>query len=353
VTYDSNGNLTGDGTHTFSWDAEGKSVAVYTVTVSYDALGRMVEQARGTSYTQIVYSPLGSKLALMTGQTLQKAFVPLPGRATAVYTSSGLAYYRHPDRLGSSRFASTPSRTKYYDVAYAPYGGSYSGSGTSDLSFTGENQDTVTGLYDFLFREYNPAHGRWISPDPTGLAAVNPASPQSWNRYAYVSNSPMAMFDPLGTDCAGTNYEETDNDCGHGGWGGDPWQGYFDASNGDVLHPSEISSWLNDQYDRETFGLKYYDLPGKNDELERAAYFFEGELAKFELQAHADEVDAGDCYEDTAQAMLSVSSKGSFYPTVLSKVSGYDESVGRMLLRVEAYDLLACRLRHTGLLRQS
>ncbi|PYV00498.1 MAG: hypothetical protein DMG26_15235, partial [Acidobacteria bacterium] len=80
----------------------------------------MVEQNRSGSYTQIVYGPDGSKLALMNGQTLSKAFVPLAGGTTAVYNASGLAYYRHPDWLGSSRFASTPSRTKYYDGAYAP-----------------------------------------------------------------------------------------------------------------------------------------------------------------------------------------------------------------------------------------
>jgi RHS repeat-associated protein len=157
----------------------------------------MVEQARGTNYTEIVYSPTGGKLALMTAQTLQKAFVPLPGGTTAVYTS-GLAYYRHSDWLGSSRFASTPSRTKYFDVAYAPYGEDYADSGTLDLNFTGQNQDTVTGLYDFMHREYHPVAGRWIQPDPAGLGASDPANPQTWNRYAYVTNNPLNATDPLG-----------------------------------------------------------------------------------------------------------------------------------------------------------
>jgi hypothetical protein len=49
----------------------------------------MVEQNRSGVYTQVVYAPTGDKLALMNGQTLQKAFLPLPGKATAVYTSSG------------------------------------------------------------------------------------------------------------------------------------------------------------------------------------------------------------------------------------------------------------------------
>ena len=72
------------------------------------------------------------KLALMNGSTLTKAFVSLPGGAQAVYNTSGLQYYRHPDWLGSSRLATTPSRTKYFDVAYAPFGENYAGSGTQD-----------------------------------------------------------------------------------------------------------------------------------------------------------------------------------------------------------------------------
>jgi hypothetical protein len=37
-------------------------------------------------------------------------------------TSSGLSFYLHPDWLGSGRLETTPSRTPYQDVAYAPYG---------------------------------------------------------------------------------------------------------------------------------------------------------------------------------------------------------------------------------------
>src|SRR5258708_26403462 len=146
------------------------------------------------------------RLALMNGQTLVDALVKLAGGARAVYGASGLAYYRHADHLGSSRLATTPSRTKYYDVAYAPYGEDYNGSGTiQDLAFTDQNQDTVkngwsSNLYDFMLREYRSAHGRWTSPDPTGLSAVDPTNPQTWNRYAYVTNNPEAMVDLLGDE---------------------------------------------------------------------------------------------------------------------------------------------------------
>ena len=124
-TYDANGNVTNDFLHTYTWDAAGRPVTTDGVGLTYDALGRMVEQNRSGVYTEIVYGPGGHKLALMSGQTLQKAFVPLTGGSSAVYNSSGLAYYRHSDWLGSSRFASTPTRTMYSDGAYAPFGEAY------------------------------------------------------------------------------------------------------------------------------------------------------------------------------------------------------------------------------------
>jgi RHS repeat-associated protein len=197
-TYDANGNLLTDSAHTYTWDANGRPVSIDTVNVTYDAFDRMAEQNRSGSYTEVVYAPSGFKLALMSGQTLQKAFVPLPSGAKAVYTATGLSYYRHPDWLGSSRLASTPSRTIYADVAYAPFGESYSSSGTGDLSFTGQNQDTVSGLYDFPQREYSPTQGRWISPDPLGIGGAKITNPRTWNRYAYALNDPLSMVDPNG-----------------------------------------------------------------------------------------------------------------------------------------------------------
>ncbi len=231
------GDMTADNSHAYAWDSENHLTSIDAGTSSgicmtYDALGRAVEKDTGsacttspTTSTEIVYGPSGAKLALMNGSSLVKAFVPLPGGAQAVYNSSGLQYYRHPDWLGSSRLATTPSRAVYSDVAYAPYGENYAGSGTQDLSFTGQNQDTessgaggVGGLYDFLYRSHSPVQGRWLSPDPKGLGAVNPSDPQSWNRYAYVGNRPLSNRDPLGTDLE--YCDPDDPSCGGGGGGG-------------------------------------------------------------------------------------------------------------------------------------
>ncbi|MDR3578202.1 MAG: RHS repeat-associated core domain-containing protein, partial [Anaerolineaceae bacterium] len=203
VAYDTNGNMTSiltDISHSYSWDADGNQIWADGVSITYDALDRAVEQSRSSTYTQIVYVSGTSKLALVSGGTLQKAFVPLPSGAVAVYNSSGLAYYRHPDWLGSSRMATTPMRTLYYSTAYAPFGEAetFIETGTTDRSFTGLNQDTNNSQYDFLYRSYSPVQGRWLSPDPAGLGVARPNNPQTWNRYAYVGNKPLQTVDSLG-----------------------------------------------------------------------------------------------------------------------------------------------------------
>ena len=202
-TYDANGNVLTDPSHSYTMDAENRPVVIDAINLTYDAVGRMVEQNRSSVYTQIVYAPGGSKLALYGGQTLQKAIIPLTGGALAVYNSGGLLYYGHSDHLGNVRLGTTPSRTGYFSVAYAPFGETYASWGTTDVAFTGQRQDTVGGLYDFLAREYS-TEGRWPSPDPAGLAAVSSVDPQSFNRYAYVRNNPLVFTDPLGmqrSDC--------------------------------------------------------------------------------------------------------------------------------------------------------
>jgi RHS repeat-associated protein len=199
ITYDANGNLLTDNlSNTYTWDANwGNPARVNSTNLIYDALGQMVEQQTGSTSTQMLYSQLG-KTALMNGQTLTVAFINLPGGGTAIYNSTGLAYYRHTDWLDSSRLTSTSSRTVSSDLAYAPYGEQYLATGTADPSYTGQNSDTTSSLYDFTFRENSPSQGRWVSPDPSGTAAVDPANPQTWNRYAYVMNNPLTSIDPLG-----------------------------------------------------------------------------------------------------------------------------------------------------------
>ena len=195
--YDPDGNVTNDFLHTYTWDAFGRPVNIDGVGLTLDAQGRVVELNKSGAYTQFLYSPTGFKMQILNGQVQIKSFVPLPAGALAEYNNSGTIAWRHSDWLGSSRLTSTPSRTVSYDGAYGPFGELYAQSGTTDVSFTGMDQDTVANLYDFPAREYG-IQGRWPSPDPSGMTAFHLTDPQSLNRYAYARNTPLSVFDPTG-----------------------------------------------------------------------------------------------------------------------------------------------------------
>jgi RHS repeat-associated protein len=174
----------------------------------------VVEENNSGTYKQILYSPTGSKLAVMSRQNATNVFLPLPGGEQATYTNSTIRF-RHFDWLGSARFESSMAELEYADQAYAPFGETYSIKGsptTPYISFTGAQPDTISGTYDFLFRKYSPTQGRWISPDPAGLSAANISNPQSWNRYAYVLNNPLSLTDPLGLFCVWDNGSYDSND---------------------------------------------------------------------------------------------------------------------------------------------
>jgi RHS repeat-associated protein len=232
-TYDANGNqLKSTGLSSLTWNAAGQPATVTPVSGSlisgtYDALGRLVEIGNGSTYTQFVFSPAGTKMAVVQGGVLSKATIPLPGGETAEYNNSGLNFIRHTDWLGSSRLATTWAHAVYSKEAYAPFGETYNEypstpSVPHDRSFTGQDQDTVTGpnaqgIYDFLFRKFDPAAGRWLSPDPLGWGAVTPEYPQSLNRYAYVENNPLSLTDAGGLSCiwvtqGGVSVEADDGD---------------------------------------------------------------------------------------------------------------------------------------------
>ena len=75
--------------------------------------------------------------------------------------------------------------------------------------FTGQRLDS-TGLYYYGARYYDPAIGRFISPDTTIPDGCNT---QSINRYSYVINNPTSAIDPTGLDyifVGGHNSKVTD-----------------------------------------------------------------------------------------------------------------------------------------------
>jgi RHS repeat-associated protein len=102
-----------------------------------------------------------------------------------------------------------------------PFGDDFATSGVDwdAYHFAGLDHDYTSSTDHAQFRQYSPTQGRWLSPDPYG-GSYNFTNPQSFNRYAYAGNSPLAFRDPLGLmECDSNNCVLGPGD----GGGGDCW----------------------------------------------------------------------------------------------------------------------------------
>jgi len=187
--------------YSYTWNADNKLVTVDGKTITYDAFNRQVESIWGTEYLWVPGLP---NAIVYAGATLGAAYVPLPGGGKAIYGSSGLVGYAHMDWNGASRISSTEASGLFAQQEYSPFGVIYDAgpTGGAIFDFSGIS---IGGEYETPNRELNAVQGRWIQPDPAGLAAVDPSNPQTWNRYAYVLNNPLSAIDPLGLDCVYLN----------------------------------------------------------------------------------------------------------------------------------------------------
>ncbi len=133
------------------------------------------------------------------------------------------------DQLGTSRISvdQTGSLASVKRHDYLPFGEEIGGpqvgfiggrAGTSGYvadtvrqKFTGYQFDAETGLSYAQARYLSSVQGRFTSVDPLGLSA-NTGDPQSFNRYCYVTNSPLRFVDPTGTSLADMGVIQTSNE---------------------------------------------------------------------------------------------------------------------------------------------
>jgi len=95
-------------------------------------------------------------------------------------------------------YFSAGSGTIYYHDVQVQMLNPAGDTGITAHKLTGDKRDSETSLDHTWFRQYASTQGRWTTPDPAGLAAVDFTNPQSWNRYAFVINTPVNLIDPFG-----------------------------------------------------------------------------------------------------------------------------------------------------------
>ncbi|MGW0402095.1 polymorphic toxin-type HINT domain-containing protein [Streptomyces sp. NPDC003002] len=204
------------GTDTYVYDNAGqmtsRTVGGATTGFVWNDLNR-VTSTTGASTTSYVYDAAGSLLlrkgkdetVLYLGdQEIRKTTTGTPkatryyGVAMRVATGgNGTLTWLMADQQASTQLSvdtatGTPTRRRYL-----PFGGQR-GTTTlppaTDQGFLGKTQDTDTGLSVLGARMYDPALGRFLSPDPLQF----PYKPQSLSAYSYSHNDPVNYSDPTG-----------------------------------------------------------------------------------------------------------------------------------------------------------
>jgi RHS repeat-associated protein len=105
-------------------------------------------------------------------------------------TRGGIAYFGS-DVLGSVRSATDEYGSIEGRYEYDAFGKPYKGDFTTGLNagYTGKPYDSVTGLYNYGYRDYKPETARFTTVDP-----IKDGS----NWYAYVNNDAVNFRDPFG-----------------------------------------------------------------------------------------------------------------------------------------------------------
>jgi RHS repeat-associated protein len=130
--------------------------------------------------------------------TIRVQYLYLGQRPVALLTE-GSTYFIHTNHLGAPIAVTDAARTVIWVATYTPFGRATVDEDpdrdgrpfTFNLRLPGQYEDAETGLHYNHHRYYDPDMGRYLSPDPLGLAAGP-------NPYVYGGNDPVNHIDPTG-----------------------------------------------------------------------------------------------------------------------------------------------------------
>ncbi|WP_263417836.1 RHS repeat domain-containing protein [Terriglobus albidus] len=206
--YDAAGNLTQDPNHSYQYDDDGKLLSVdggATASYIYDAFNQRVKFADVRGIYRCGFD-LFSRLATIwydNGTTALSQYYAGDSPIAYWLAMDGHIHYQHQDLVGTERVRTNNSGTgAEAQFQSAEFGDNYTtpSADTNLPHFAGTDHDLGQGNFTLehaVFREYAPSYGRWMSPDPYD-GSYNIFDPQSFNRYSYVRNNPLAAVDPLG-----------------------------------------------------------------------------------------------------------------------------------------------------------
>ncbi|MFI5728708.1 RHS repeat-associated core domain-containing protein [Kribbella sp. NPDC051587] len=210
-TYDAAGNMTSGDGRTLTWNGDGQLASVVkggvTSTYTYDADGARVEQVEGGTVRRY----LGADYEVDVTHNVSTRYVSISGTPVA-RVDGDTKYWLHTDHQGTVQAETNAAGQEVHRKTYRPFGEIAGSSGSLDREsrgFTAQRQDSSTGLLYLNARYYDPALGRFISPDPVIDGEAN----IGLNRYAYAANDPVNRLDYTGLSCKesdGSQCDKTD-----------------------------------------------------------------------------------------------------------------------------------------------
>ena len=173
-----------------------------TLTYTYDALGRRVQQVEwksgvGSTNTRFAMDANGQEWAELDGLNTVTARFLSEGEQQVLARIDNIGVnWLLTDHLGSVRDLVLGSASTVEDhIEYSAYGTISSEANASvggSILYTGLWYNRDSGLYEAAHRWYNPNTGRWTTEDPMGFGAGDP------NLQRYVRNDAINNTDPSG-----------------------------------------------------------------------------------------------------------------------------------------------------------
>ena len=212
-TYDAAGNLTSDGTISYTYSDRGRLASITNGSVSmgyrYNGAGQRVLKSGPTLPGGAViyaydengrllgeYDASGAALqeTVFLGDLPVAVLKPSPdGAATSIY-------HVYADQINTPRVIEDPATATAlwrWDTA-DPYGAAHPddnpagrGNFAYNPRFPGQVIDAETNNHYNYYRDYDPQTGRYVQSDPMGLLA-------GMNTFAYVGGNPLSNYDPYG-----------------------------------------------------------------------------------------------------------------------------------------------------------
>ena len=202
---------------TYTHDVCGRMIAAGARGFTYNQAGELIRvKDSGATKGEYVYNGFGQRVKKTVGSVTTLCLYDFDDNLIAETDSAGAIvseyFYRggsrlarldpvndrfrffHNNQMGTPELMTDTTNTVIWEALYKPFGEAIVSPGstvTNNFRFQGQYYDAETGLRYNYHRYYDAKTGRYLTPDPIGLAGgINP--------YVYVLNDPVNNIDPDG-----------------------------------------------------------------------------------------------------------------------------------------------------------